>query len=470
MCPLMSTPQRAAIYTRISSDQQGTGLGVLRQAEDCRKLAADLGWTVAEEYEDNDFSASTGKPRPAYLRMLADINAGLIDGVLVYHLDRLTRRPKELEEFLEVIDSARLRDVRFVSGLSGIGDGDGLMAIRIMAAVGANETATKSRRMTRSHRQKAEAGRPHKQGTRPFGFEDDEVTHRPVEVAVIREAVARLLAGESVRSITASLDADGVPTVKGAPWRTPTLRRVLTNPRVAGLREYRGEVIGDAIWDPIIDAATFEQVRQVFAAKKVSGRRAARRYLLSGMLRCGQCGTRLYSSARRDRRRYVCMSGPDHGGCGRLTVVAAPVEELISDAVLYRLDSAELADALSGRASQDVRAAALAEQLDTDQRLLDDLMAMVAARQLPVRDLRTAREPIEARMHTARRQLAEATQTSAMSAWIGQGDALRGSWSELNLDRQVAIVRAVLDHAVIGPGTPGSRSLDPARVQPKWLL
>jgi len=47
----------AAIYARISADVEGTGLGVARQVEDCRTLAADRGWTVGAEYVDNDVSA-----------------------------------------------------------------------------------------------------------------------------------------------------------------------------------------------------------------------------------------------------------------------------------------------------------------------------------------------------------------------------------------------------------------------------
>jgi len=77
----------------ISSDQERLGLGVQRQLEDCRKLAAGRGWTVAEEYTDNDVSAYSGKPRPAYARMLADLAAGERDAVIVYNLDRLHRRP-----------------------------------------------------------------------------------------------------------------------------------------------------------------------------------------------------------------------------------------------------------------------------------------------------------------------------------------------------------------------------------------
>jgi hypothetical protein len=53
---------------------------------------------------------------------------------------------------------------------------------------------------------------------------------------------------------------------------------------------------------------------------------------------------------------------------------------------------------------------------------------------------------------------------------VGNGEELGRTWDSLNLDRQTAIIRAVLDHAVIAPGVLGARSLDPARVQPVWKL
>src|SRR5882724_1805720 len=89
---------RGAIYVRISRDRAGAGLGVARQEEDCRALAARLGVEVAADaiYSDNDLSAYSGKPRPRYLAMLEDIRAGLIDVVLAWHTDRLHRSPGEL--------------------------------------------------------------------------------------------------------------------------------------------------------------------------------------------------------------------------------------------------------------------------------------------------------------------------------------------------------------------------------------
>jgi hypothetical protein len=201
-----------------------------------------------------------------------------------------------------------------------------------------------------------------------------------------------------------------------------------------------------------------------------SGRRAPRNYLLTGLLRCGKCGNRLYSAARQTTRRYVCSSGPDHGGCGRLTVVAEPVERLIADAVLIRLSSPDLAAALAGRATDDERAAAVSEQLVADKAQLEELSALYGARQITAAEWMAAREPIQARIADAERHLTRASNTAALDGLIGAGDALRAQWGSLNLDRQSAVVRALVEHVVIAPGTPGARTLDIERVQPVWRL
>jgi len=466
----MGEPKNAAIYVRISSDQLGLGLGVERQLKDCERLALDLGWRVAEVYGDNDVSASNGRSRPQYLRMVDDIASGARDGVLVYHQDRLHRDPLEFEHFRTVLEG-RGTPLRFVAGLSGLadGDGDGLLALRIMSAVAANETATKKRRVRRKMRANAEAGLPHGGPNRPFGFEDDKITHRPDEVAVIRECVSRVIGGESLRSIAASLTTEGVTTSAGKPWQSTNLRVMLRNPRIAGLREHKGEIVGPGVWDPVITMEQREQVLRALDARSSSGRRAPRRYLLSGLLRCGKCGECLYSSARRTTRRYVCQAGPDHGGCGGLTVVADPVEELIHKAVLIRLDSPEMADVLAGRTAADARTAGLIEQLAADRAQLEELAAVYADRQITVKEWMAARNPIEARIRGLEQQIARASDSAELASLVGHGNALNQSWSELNLDRQVAIVRAVLDHAVIHPSG-GGRRFDPNRVQALWVV
>jgi DNA invertase Pin-like site-specific DNA recombinase len=460
-----------AIYARISSDQEGAGLGVARQLEDCRRVAAELGWIVGDEYVDNDVSAYSGKRRPEYQRMLEDLAGGLRDGVVVYHPDRLTRRPIELEQFMEVLSATKVRHVRFVTGGDlDVGNGDGLLVMRMLSAVAANESASKSRRVRRKLDEVAAAGRPHGGSTRPFGYEDDKLTIREDEATVVRALAARYLAGESWVSLTSWLNDEGIPTVRGREWQTSSVRGLLLGARIAGLRLHRGVVVGPAVWEPIITADQRDQIIARAESRRVSGRRSPRRYLLSGIVRCSRCSQRMYSETRGETRRYACISGPDHGGCGRMAIVAAPLEDLITDAVLYRLDTAELADALAGRSAADDRAAAVAERLNADRVQLDELAALYADRAITAREWMEARNPIESRIKDATRQLAQRTGAQALTGWVGNGQALRAAWSGLNLTRQAAIVAAVLSHVSVQPATPGARSMDPSRVEPIWRL
>ena len=108
--------QAAAIYARISSDREGLQLGVQRQIEDCEALADRRGWHVAQVYTDDDISAYKARPRPAYQRLLADLRSGVRDAVIVWNLDRLHRQPKELEEFFEICDRAKVTELASVAG------------------------------------------------------------------------------------------------------------------------------------------------------------------------------------------------------------------------------------------------------------------------------------------------------------------------------------------------------------------
>lgn len=464
----------AAIYARISADVEGKSLGVQRQLEDCRKLAADRGWPVGAEYVDNDVSAFSGKPRRQYARMLADLESGTRDAVIVYNLDRLHRRPVELEEFVTLCESVGVRDVATVTADIDLGNDDGLFMARIFAAFAAKESGRKSARVRRKMLQNAEAGLPHG-SVRPFGYEDDKITLREDEAAVVREMVDRYLAGQSLRSLTVWLNDSGIAPAVAKSWRTSAVRQILCSGRIAGLREHRGEVIGAAKWPAIITPAERDRVLVRMASRSVTKTRAARTYLLSGLLRCGRCGNRLYSQARHSNpdnrvRRYVCLSGPDQGGCGRLTVVAEPVERLLTDAVLTRLDSPHLAKVLAGKSSPDRDVAALAAQVETDQARLDELAGLYADGVISAREWITARDPITARITQARREIATATDTTAVYELAGTGGALREQWDDLGLDRQQAIVKSVLDHAVIAAGTPGARRLDINRVQPVWRV
>jgi len=464
----MPQPRAAAIYARISSDPTGRALGVQRQLEDCRRLAADRGWTVADEYVDNDVSAYSGKRRPEYERMLADVRDGLRDAVIVYNMDRLTRRPIELEEFTAVCEAAGLRQVVTATSDVDLGTDDGLFMARITAAVAAKESARKSARVRRKMQQNAELGLPGGGANRPYGYEADKITINPAEAEIVREIIARYIAGESARAIAEDLKEREVPTSTGVEWRSTTIRGILLSPRIAGLRAHRGEIVGEAVWEPIITVEQRQQVLNVNQQKQAAGRRAPRRYLLSGMLRCGKCGGKLFSAARVNERRYVCASGPDHRGCGGIMVNAARVEEWLTAAVLYRLDTPDMEAVLTGQHAQDDRYTDLVAQRERLESRMRELAAMFSEGEISRLEWKAARDPLEAQLTGVDQQLSRLTTATTLDRLVGQGEALSAGWEQMTLERQAAIIRAVLDYATILPAT-GNR-FDPGRVHPVWVL
>lgn len=252
-----------AIYARISQDRDNTGMAIARQIADCRAEAKKRGWIVTEEYVDEDISASSfsSKIRPAYQRMLTDTEDGIRDAVIVYHLDRLHRKPIELEQFVQVCSNAGLTDVVTVQGDVNIAQSDGLLHARLLSIFAASESDAKSRRSQRKPLEIAEAGLPHFGGTRPFGFEDDRVTHNKIEARAIREITKRILAGESLNSVTRGLVDANMKTVLGRTWRSTALRQMTLTPRIYGMRIHQGQLLGQAAWKPIISAEDGDRLR-----------------------------------------------------------------------------------------------------------------------------------------------------------------------------------------------------------------
>src|SRR5438309_10588612 len=125
-------PTRVGVYARISADRAGDGLGVGRQLADCNQLAQLRGWEVVAEYVDDDVSAYSGKRRPEYSRMLNDLRCGSIGGVVVYHLDRLHRQQRELEEFFDVCKAAGVDHLATVTGELDLANPDDRFQARIL--------------------------------------------------------------------------------------------------------------------------------------------------------------------------------------------------------------------------------------------------------------------------------------------------------------------------------------------------
>lgn len=457
----------AAVYVRISEDRAGGGLGVARQEADCRALCEQLGWSVAEVYSDNDLSAYSGKRRPAYERLLVDVADGRRDAVVAWHLDRLTRRPAELESFIDVANAAGAA-LATVTGDVDIRTPTGRLLARQLGALARYESEHKSERIRRKARELAERGRISGGGTRPYGFESDRVTIRPGEAAVIRDLAQRVLAGSTTRSLVADLTARGVPTVTGAPWTSIVVNRVLTSPRTAGLREHRGDIVGPAVWEAILDRDTWDAVRAILTdpSRRMNFAGGARRYLLSGIARCDLCGARLRARPTQTRLpSLTCVRGPNFDGCGGIRIAAPPLDVFVTDLVLDRLDDPAVLAALTATDREDGNDE-LALLIRNDERRLDQLADAFADD--PAGDaieFRRASQRIRARLEDNRSRLARARRHSALAI---HGTDVRSRWSGLDLPQRRAVVTAVIDAVWIGPAVRGRNFFDPNRVRVTW--
>ena len=464
---------KAAIYTRISDDRDGTAAGVKRQEEDCRKISDDRGWKVIGVYTDNDISAYRGKRRPEYQRLLSDMKNGVVDAVVAWHADRLHRHPTELEEFIEVAVTAGTQ-LATVTGDLDLGTEDGQFTARILGAVARKESDAKSRRIRRKHEELARQGQPSGGGTRPFGYNDDRVTIKKAEAKLIREAAKRLLAGEATRSIVRDWHQRGISAVKGGSWKPTPFTRMMKSARIAGFREYDGELI-EGIWPGIIDRDTHLALRRLFAKPDRRGGRGRRYLLTGGIAVCGydDCQAALTARPRGDRTPYYnCASSiqPDNKGCGRIGAVAEPLEDFIRDAIFTRLDSHALTAALHAAHSDD----------DTSQ---EDLWASIAADEATLEMLAkdhyvdhlisraeflAARGPLEERISAAKADLSHDSSTRVLADVGSSREELETWWEAHDVSLRKALVAAVVEKVIIKPAVRGRNYFDADRVEIVW--
>ncbi|MEU1810245.1 recombinase family protein [Micromonospora aurantiaca (nom. illeg.)] len=460
---------RAAIYVRISRDREGGGLGVARQEADCRELAARHGLTVAQLYSDNDLSAYSGKPRPAYRRMLDDIAAARVDAVLAWHTDRLHRSPTELEEYISACEPRGVPTFTVKAGPLDLSTPSGRMVARQLGAVARYEVEHQVERQQRAKQQAAADGR-WGGGRRPYGYEPDGVTPRPDEARAVAEATDAILSGASLRGQAAAMNLRGLVTSTGRPWTANELRKVLLRARNAGLREHRGEVVGPAAWPPLVDE---DRWRALVSVLNHPGRRtqwsSARRWLLSGLALCGVCGSvtrvSLAAAGASSVESYACKTSK----C--VSRNAAELDAYVSAVVVERLSRPDVADLLAGgrpdAGALQLDAAALRERLD-------GLAAAYADGAIDVRQLREGSERLRARLNEVEEQMAHAGRGDTLAGLVGASDSAE-AWEALDLHRRRAVIDTLMTVTIHrtrkgrpAGWTPGSSYFDPSTIEITW--
>ena len=318
------TPLRFAIYVRISRDRVGAGLGVDRQVDDCKALVDQLGGTAVLILTDNDVSAYSGRPRPGYMELLEAMRNGQVDGVAVWHTDRLHRSMIELEEYALISEDQNVATYTVRAGAIDLATPSGRLVARQLGAVARFEVEHASERMKAKKLQHAKAGK-YGGGMRPYGYQVDGVTIEPFERDVLLEMAQRIMNGESYGAIALDLNTRGITTSRGGMWRALKIQNVVFRARNFAVREHLG-VEYTAEWPAIYDIETKEKLYAAGAARselrKYRGRE--RTYLFKGFLRCGICGNGLtvFSCQQRDGSfvpAVACRTRDDvHGmiGCG----------------------------------------------------------------------------------------------------------------------------------------------------------
>lgn len=461
---------RAAIYVRLSRDRVGE-TSTARQEKDCRALASAKGLDVVEVFSDVDLSAfKPGVVRPAYERMIAAAEAGELDVVVVWKVDRLAR---SLREFVRVTE---LLDEHGVSLLSVNESFDtsspmGRAMMQIVSVFAELESGTISLRTKSAKAHSAALGKPNGGGRRPYGYTDQTFAELvPEEADVLRTTARRALAGESLHGIAAGLNRRGVRTSEGNDWTSQKLGRVLRSPHLAAIRVHRaqdgkrtvelGRTAGD--WPAIL---TVDEHEQLVAAIGEHRPATVRRHLLTGFARCGACGANLRrKSTKRAGEQYVC----NEPGCYRIGVKAPDLEQLIGEAVQHRAGTDEVRDALAASSGSDaLRATAAA--LAIDREALEQLSRDHYVDRRVSRDVFLASAgDLEDRVAAAEAKIAR-LQASTHSL-PGGGD-LGALWWSADLELRRSILGVLVERITIEPvGKAAGGRFDPERVDVVWRI
>ncbi len=500
--------RKAAIYLRISQDREMDGLAIDRQREQCEALAKYRQWQVVETYVDQSKSATDRtKVRPAYDQMVADYKAGAFDAIICYDLDRLTRQPRQLEDW---IDASELRGLALVTanGDADLSTDGGRMYARIKAAVARAEMERKGARQSAAQLHRAKQGRAPK-GMRPLGYavngdviEDEAEAVRAIYALFTRpdrpeslRSLARALSGtESIAGISARPKPSHVVSIERAerrtaegkepraiapdgPWAPSTILGILRNPRYARMstytpktaqadggrrRSWKAQILRDEAgepirgqWEAIVDDETWWTAQQILDDKdrvtNTSGS-TKRKHLGSGLFRCSECGAKVTGAPR----GYRCA--------GHVMRTGSYIDDFVTRVVAKRLQQP---DALRREPVADDQAtagisAAIAEQRGRILRAQRDYDEEI----IEGRDLKRIRDAAEAHIAQLETERLLHGQAAGLAPVLGADDP-----SEAFLDASLEVQRQVIDvlaTVTLLPQPRGKKGFNPDSVVIEW--
>jgi len=467
---------------RISKDVSGDMLAVERQRADGMRLIEQRGWQLHQEYVDNDISASGRKRRPGFDQMIGDIDAGRLEVVVAWALDRLTRNRRDEIRLIEACHEHRVT-VALVRGADiDMASAAGRMMADVLAGFARMEVDQKSERHIAQIAQAAAKGRM-VGGRRAFGYTADGLHLDPVEAPVVADMYDQWLTGADLSGIARHLNELGWRSPRGNPWTRGSVREVLANPRNAGLRGMRDvanrktgtrsqwhRIIGPAVWPGIVEEAAWRAaMARIRDPSRPGAHRGvyASRHLLSGIAVCGwdDCGRVLVAGRRDGQRLLRCPS------MGHVTRSAQLIEDFVEEAVVGFFRSPE------GRATGPDRGgggeAGTAELVSRSAVLrgrLREAAQMFADGELSREDHRHASDRIRAELAELDGRIAAQGRVDVTVGMRAAEDP-EAEWDGYPLERKREIIRRVMAVTVLPgrSGRPGGLRFHQDTVRIDWL-
>lgn len=337
---------KTAIYVRVSTDEQAReGYSLAAQEERLRAYALSQDWEVIKLYKDEGRSAKDLE-RPELQKMMDDIKSGLIDVVLVYKLDRLTRSVLDLYKLLEEFDKY---DVKFKSATEvyDTTTATGRLFITLVAALAQWERENLAERVKMGMLKKVALGE-WSGGTSPYGYDYKNERFYVIEeeISIVKKmfSMARTM---GMDSIARELNKQGYRTRKGSEFAGFTVQYIVRNPFYIGKMRYNNErfqvrksldeqqLFDSELIVPVIDEAEFWDLQRILESRKENkGRGKTGGYYFTSILKCGKCGGPMTGTVYGNTKYYRCQRKTKGYSC----LMPNIKEDSIADDILKNLE------------------------------------------------------------------------------------------------------------------------------------
>jgi site-specific DNA recombinase len=471
---------RAVIYARLSEDPERAE-SIPTQISNSAKHAERMGWEVVRVFKDKGRSGYSGELRPEFEEMLEFLSRGEVHVLIARHHDRLTRNAEDFDRLMKICGKSKIKISTYTGGELDLSTASGGFYGFMETGRSWYESAIRSQRVKDAVERNARAGKRSGGGSRPFGYKiirqdlGEGAPRRwrivgeelePAEAEAIKEAAARVLRGESLRRIAMDWNERGIKPAGGnstkpedkrvderkgaALWHGSMIRRVLMSPRIAGLKEHRGEIVGKARWPAIIDRATHDRLVGLLSnpERRPANYGRPRVHPLAGLLYCGSCGGPLVTYLQpRQGRGYGCRKdeNPDCGA--RVRIAAAPLETYIEGHVIDQWRNPEAIKIAQSDDDRMARIRKITDEMRPLQEQKNEALRMKLRGEVDAKTFREVTAEIDATLDQLAREHKSLTSEAAMPELPDPSLA----WEDLSSEDRRALTEMLVDKIVIAP-------------------